>query len=192
MTTAEALKILESRHIRSFTLKELKELGRPIMSTVIKRVRNIEKKNMEYSPAYQSYIVNKGMKASVAGKNLNKIRREIFEAVTFLNAKTSTITGIREFDINASKIFTDWRDISAHDRAIVWSAFHIIESEAPHIITKYTYQEVLTRISDVMKETGSDDIRELAESTMSKFGYVRKGKVWVSEDIDNEYDDIWG
>lgn len=191
MTTAEALKILETRHIRTFTLKELKELGRPIMSTVRKRVRNIEKKNMEYSPAYQSYIVNKEMKASVAGKNLNKIRREIFEAVTFLNAKTSTITGIKEFDINASKVFTDWRNISSYDRGIVWSAFHIIESEAPHIITKYTYQEVLTRISDELKNTASEDIRELAESTMKAFGYVRKDNVWVSKNVDENYD-IWG
>lgn len=191
MKTDEALKILESRHIRTFTLKELKELGRPIMSTVRKRVRNIEKNNMEYSPAYQSYIINKEMKASVAGKNLNKIRREIFEAVTFLNAKTSTIKGIREFDKNASKIFTDWRDISPNDRSIVWSAFHIIESEAPHIINKYNYKEVLTRISDELQKTGSEDIRELAESTMRAFGYVRKGKVWVSE-TEGDEDDIWG
>lgn len=191
MTTAEALKILEARPIRTFTLKELKELGRPIMSTVRKRVRNIEKKDMIYSPAYQSYIINKEMKASVAGKNLNKIRREIFEAITFLNAKTSTIKGIREFDENASKIFPNWNDISARDRGIVWSAFDIIKSEAPHIITKYTYQEVLTRISDELKNTANEDIRELAEITMRSFGYVRRDGVWVSENIGEEYD-IWG
>lgn len=192
MTTKQAMKILESRQIKTFSLKELKELGKPIMSTVRKRVRNIEKKNMEYSPAYQSYIVNKGMKASVAGTNLNKIRNELYEALSFLNAKTSTIKGIIDFDKNASKIFTDWRDISAHERGVVWSAFGIIQNESPQLIMKYGYQEVLQKIADQLKYTGNEDIRELVEETMRSYGYVRKGTTWVSEDTDNEAYDVWG
>lgn len=193
MTTQEALDILKSRPIRSFTLKELKTLGRPIVNTAKKRVRALEEKDMLYSPAYQGYIVRKGMTGSLAGTNINKIRHEVYEAINFLEAKTSLISGARDYDKTLFSIMGPNASESTL-RELIWSAFEIVRTEAPQSLHNYNYREVLNRISESLTENVTESPRELMESAMRKLGYVNMHGVWVYklEDIDaDDWDDIW-
>ena len=194
MTTAEAMKILETKSLKKLSVKELKEIGRPIISTAKKRVRLIEEKNLLYSPAYQGYIVMKGMKGSLAGNNVNKLRHEIYEAVKFLKAKTSTIRGIREYD----KLLESFFGEHSHDeefRNLVWSAFQIIENESPHVLLNFNYREVVQRIAETNSKYEYLTPRELMEAAMGNLGYVNIGGLWmyeVQEDEDDyDWDDIW-
>ena len=194
MTTAQALKLLETKSLRNMSVKELKEIGKPIISTAKKRVRLIEKKDMLYSPAYQGYIVMKGMKGSLAGTNVNKLRHEIYEAVQFLNAKTSTIKGIRESDKLMEEIMGK-RSNDMEFRNLVWSALEIIRNEQPHVLQNYNYREVVERISEAAYEIPTENPRELIDSTMDKLGYANYDGVWVTKEKyyrdKNDWDDIW-
>lgn len=193
MTTADALKLLETKPIKSFTINELKQIGRPIVNTAKKRVRALEEKDMVYSPAYQGYVIRKGMTGSLAGKDINKIRHEIYEAVQFLKAKTSTITGVKTSD----KLLTSLLGKSATDaeaRKLIWSAFDIIEKENPQALQKFNYREVVERISETVNENPYITARELIEPVMEKLGYVNYDGIWISKEqyIEaDEWDDIW-
>lgn len=193
MTTAEAMAILQSKPLKKFTLAELKKLGRPIVSTAKKRVRAIEEKDLLYSPAYQGYIVRKGMTGSLAGKDINKIRHEIYEAMQFLSAKTSAVKGIRESDKLLESIMgQNTYDLEA--RELIWSAFDIIDKENPQVLQKYNYREVVERISETVTDMPSLTARELVEPVMEKLGYIEYDGVWISKEqyIEaDDWDDIW-
>lgn len=193
MTTEQALKILESKSIKSFTLQELKQIGRPIVNTAKKRVRALEEKDMVYSPAYQGYIVRKGMTGSLAGKDINKIRHEIYEAMQFLKAKTSTIKGVKASDkLMASLLGSSVSDSEA--RKMIWSAFDIIEKEIPQALQKFNYREVVERISETVNDNIYLTARDLIEPVMEKLGYINIEGVWLSKEqyIEaDDWDDIW-
>lgn len=193
MTTAEALKLLETKSIKSFTINELKQIGRPIVNTAKKRVRALEEKDMVYSPAYQGYVIRKGMTGSLAGKDINKIRHEIYEAVQFLKAKTSTIKGVKASDkLMASLLGKSITD--AESRKLIWSAFDIIEKENPQALQKFNYREVVERISETVNENPYVTARELIEPVMEKLGYVNYDGIWISKEqyIEaDDWDDIW-
>lgn len=193
MTTEQALKILESKSIKSFTLKELKQIGRPIVSTAKKRVRALEKKDMVYSPAYQGYVIRKGMTGSLAGNDINKIRHEIYEAMQFLKAKTSTIKGVKASDkLMSSLLGSSVSDSEA--RKMIWSAFDIIEKEIPQALQKFNYREVVERISETVNDNIYSTARDLIEPVMEKLGYVNIDGVWMSKEqyIEaDDWDDIW-
>lgn len=193
MTTEQALKILEDKSIKSFTLQELKQIGRPIVNTAKKRVRALEEKDMVYSPAYQGYIVRKGMTVSLAGKDINKIRHEIYEAMQFLKAKTSTIKGVKASDkLMASLLGSSVSDSEA--RKMIWSAFDIIEKEIPQALQKFNYREVVERISETVNDNIYLTARDLIEPVMEKLGYINIDGVWMSKEqyIEaDDWDDIW-
>lgn len=194
MTTKEALEVLETKSLRNLSIKELKEVGRPIVSTAKKRVRQIENKDMLYSPAYQGYIVMKGMKGSLAGNNVNKLRHEIYEAVMFLKAKTSTIKGIKESD-ELMREMMGKRSNDIEFRNLVWSALEIIRNEQPHVLQNFNYREVVERISESAYEIPTETPRELIESTMDKLGYMNYDGVWITKEKfykeQGKWDDIW-
>lgn len=193
MTTEQALKILEAKSIKSFTLKELKQIGRPIVSTAKKRVRALEEKDMIYSPAYQGYVIRKGMTGSLAGKDINKIRHEIYEAMQFLKAKTSTIKGVKASDkLMSSLLGSSVSDSEA--RKMIWSAFDIIEKEIPQALQKFNYREVVERISETVNDNIYATARDLIEPVMEKLGYINIDGVWMSKEQhieSDDWDDIW-
>ena len=193
MTTAEALKLLETKPIKSFTLNELKQLGRPIVNTAKKRIRALEEKDMVYSPAYQGYVIRKGLTGSLAGKDINKIRHEVFEAMQFLKAKTSTIKGVKTSDkLMASLLGKSVSDAEA--RKLIWSAFDIIEKENPQALQKFNYREVVERISETVSENPYLTARDLVEPVMERLGYVNYDGVWISKEqyIEaDDWNDIW-
>lgn len=59
-----------------------------------KRVARLEANKMEDSPAYRGYMASGGGKFSVKGKTHNQLQIEVSRMRNFINAKTSTITGI--------------------------------------------------------------------------------------------------
>ena len=193
MTTAEALKILETRKLRTFSTKELKEIGRPIINTAKKRVRAIEQKDLVHSPAYQGYVIMKGMTGSLAGNNINKLRHEIFEAVQFLKAKTSTIKGIKEADKLLHEIIGEnYKSKEAKD--IIWETYEIIKNEMPQALQKFNYREVVERISNAYDDYNYLEPRELVDIAMDNLGYTNYNGTWLTKEQyeeTSEWDDIW-
>lgn len=73
--------------------KERQEASR-MVSMANKRLRRLEANNLESSQAYQMFIAEGGQYFSIRGKTGNELQAEIARMRRFINAKTSTITGL--------------------------------------------------------------------------------------------------
>ena len=73
--------------------KERTEASR-MVSMANKRLRRLEANNLESSQAYQMFIAEGGQYFSIRGKTGNELQAELARMRRFINAKTSTITGI--------------------------------------------------------------------------------------------------
>jgi len=60
-----------------------------------KRIKRLEANDLTDSPAYKNYIAEQG-KFSVKGKTYNELQREVARLDKFIEAQTSTITGINK------------------------------------------------------------------------------------------------
>lgn len=69
-----------------------------LASTANKRLQRIEKNDVRNTPAYQAVTYNKGTmpRFGVKGKSNNEVIAEFWRLNKFLEAKTSTIKGIRQ------------------------------------------------------------------------------------------------
>lgn len=92
---------LDVETISKLNKKELSKLTVQLGSAANKRIKRIEQKN-ENSPAYES-IIKSGGKISAANKNINQLRSEFARAKKFLEAKTSSLTGIKAFRSDIEK-----------------------------------------------------------------------------------------
>ena len=97
---------MDWRDINKLNERELRELSMRLNSAANKRLRRLEKSDMdEWSPAY-SHIKKSGGDFSVKGKDTKvAIKNEIQRASDFLRSKTSTDKGTKEYRENVLDIF---------------------------------------------------------------------------------------
>lgn len=65
-----------------------------LASVANKRVERLEKNGLQNSPAYKGYLESGGQRFGVKGKSFNEVQAEAARLKAFIDAKTSTITGI--------------------------------------------------------------------------------------------------
>lgn len=195
-TTATAIAKIKSTNLRDMTLDELKAVGRPLMKTVRMRLRRLEDAGYKYSPAYRGYVEVLGMKASVAGKNRNKIMHEVYEAFNFLeNANTSSVRGVKQYMARMTEIleFTP----SPEQIESIFDIYHRLEKENPTAFMNYGYDQILKRVSRTARATEFDideaimRIRSQLEST----DHDETGTTieWKKENVsDDDWNDVWG
>lgn len=83
--------------LNKLDLKDLKQVTSRLVSASNKRIRRLAKtKRGTSSFAYQS-VENRGRKFSVRGKDTNAVKQEFKLAKNFLNMKTSTVKGWKEY-----------------------------------------------------------------------------------------------
>lgn len=140
------------RGVKGMTRAELKQLGLPIIREARKRVRALEAAGMVDGPAYTKYINELGMKMTTSGKDTNRIKREVSEAFKFLNAKTSTVEGARQYN--------KWLDVhlgattTERERTTIWKIVHQFEETHPGRFINYGYDESIKKIADITKALG--------------------------------------
>lgn len=131
--------------VRGMTRDELKQVGLPIIREAKKRVRELEKAGLTDSPAYRAYVIEKKMKISTAGKNINAIKNEVREAWAFLNARTSTVEGASDYN--------RWLDdhlgarTTKEQRESIWDLVHRFEETHPGKFINYGYDEAIRKIA---------------------------------------------
>lgn len=144
-----AIYLIGTHGVRGFDRNELKQIGLPIIREAKKRVRELEKAGLTDSPAYQAYVVDKGMKSTTAGKDINKIKHEIFEAWKFLDATTSTVKG--------ASYYNEWLDehlgaeTTKEQRTAIWDVVRRFEKEHPERFINYGYDETIKKIAKATK-----------------------------------------
>lgn len=140
-TYAEAIEKIKTMGIRSLTLQELKEVGRPLMRVARERIRRLEKAGLR-SPAYIGYKEDLGMKTSVNFKDRNKVLSEVYNAYIFLEqSKTSTVREARAYKKRMEeRLGTNLTD---NQTEAIWDVFHRIEKTDPLMFQKFGYEQVI-------------------------------------------------
>lgn len=89
--------LMDWDQIEKLSTKELKQVTSRLVSASNKRIRALEKTKLGKSSfAYQS-VEKRGRKFSVRGKNVNQTRQEFRLTSSFLQMKTSTVTGWKKY-----------------------------------------------------------------------------------------------
>lgn len=190
MTTAEAMEEIRQRGVKSLTKEDIKRLSRPILSTVRKRIKALEVSGMTSSPAYRGYIEQKQMTARMT-KKWSTQRTELYNAFLFLEAKTSTVTGMKKYNRNLE----EWlgRRTTEEEKESIWDAYHRVEKLHPEYFQTFKYDEIIKRVSANARKSGYDadlayeetirqiqrDITEMArETTQDTFYETGRRSAW--------------
>ena len=153
-TYAEAIEKIKSMGIRTLTLQELKEVGRPLMKVARERIRRLEKAGLR-SPAYIGYKEEKGMKTSVNFKDRNKVLSEVYNAYIFLEqSKTSTVREARAYKKRMEERLG--KSLTDDETEAIWDVFHRIETDNPLMFQKFGYEQIIKLATNAAKNTDFD------------------------------------
>lgn len=156
--------------------KERQEASR-MVSMANKRLRRLEANNLESSQAYQMFIAEGGQYFSVRGKTGNQLQAEIARMRRFINAKTSTITGINNH-------LKEVADITGME----YKTLKELRAKAPKFFELQSKVEQYLR--DVEDVASAIDYNKIWEAINS---YVSKAKVDLADsktDIDSMIADV--
>lgn len=158
--TETAVNILEKIGVSGLTESQLREIAKPMLATARNRVKALEREGLQDSPAYR-YFKNNIATWSIAGvTNHNKLRHIIIEAYNFLNAKTSTVEGAKDFFHSTTERFIG-RSATKEQREAVWDLYTRLEAKHPGYFTSKTYGsdqmiEDIYVMSQVLDQKGWD------------------------------------
>lgn len=193
-TTREALDYITEKGIRNLTVTELKELGRPLMSTVKSRLRRLEKAGLQDTPAYIGYVIEQGAKSSIKSNNVNVLKKEIFNAYKFLEqAKTSSVTQARQYlDKMGEVLQTDIQSIDTETRKDIFKIIHMLEEDSPQLFEKYESQGTLSLIPTVLYMPGTiqdkvNRVKEMLGEMKREQGYIEEESIWSDDWSGNEW-----
>lgn len=148
-----ALKTVAEKGVRGMSREELKYTGREIIRLARKRMRELERTGRDDSPAYIEYK-KRGLKTSLAGKNINVLKHELKEAFEFLTRKTSIVPEVDVYNRWLNKHLG--AETTYEQRKDIWDVVGRIEEEFPNKFTNYGYNEVIQKVAEVVKDYNYD------------------------------------
>ena len=180
--------------IRNMGLKELKQVGLPIISEARARMRQLEANGLTDSPAYR-YMKDLGIKISTAGNDINAIKNNVREAYEFLHKKTSTVEG--------AQAHTTWlnehlgTETTQEQREKIFDLVHRFEKEHPQHFINYGYDEAIARIAKMTRATDfdvdeayirlSEHLKETGELSDIKPGERKRITPWYKKGSMSDY-----
>lgn len=171
--------------------KEVQQLGKLVNS----RLRSLKQANLE-TPA-SSYMREHGGNITVKNKGINELRAEFKRAKDFLDTKTGTVSGAREWQRKSlSRIEEQYGfSLSIENFDLLWKTYEKAKVYDSSLTAKEYKYEILEVINNLIIEKGnkltSDDFVEiLKERNLIISSYEKK----IDEDRDPddwiEYDDV--
>ena len=113
---------------------ELSRVVSRLSSAANKRMKRIEEKGYKHNPAYKS-AEKSGGKFGAKGKTLNQLRSEYMRVTRFLQAKTSTVKGYKQVQIEAAKRIGIPDDVTISEND--WSDFWDFYNKVEHIVMAF-------------------------------------------------------
>lgn len=115
------------------------------------------------SPALNS-VLQSGGKFSIKGKTRNEILKESSRALSFINMKTSTVSGAKQFEKNfAAKLSNKSKNITNDQRKTLFDSFRKLQQISPVGLNIYGSERLVRMLADeVVDENYS------FETTMNK------------------------
>lgn len=146
----------------SMKRKDLIAEMQPTIDAANKRLKRLQ--GLEtLSPALNSALQSGG-KFSIKGKTRNEIIKEASRALSFINMKTSTVSGAKQFEKNfAAKLSNKSKNITNDQRKTLFDSFRKLEQISPVGLNIYGSERLVRMLADeVVDENYS------FETTMNK------------------------
>lgn len=144
----------------------------PTIDAANKRLKRLQ--GMEtLSPALNS-VMQSGGKFTIKGKTRNEVLKEASRALSFINMKTSTVSGAKQFERNfAAKLSNKSKNITNDQRKTLFDSFRKLQQISPVGLNIYGSERLVRMLADeVVDENYS------FEATMDK----------ALKELDREYE----
>ena len=110
----------------------------------LKRLQGLE----TLSPALNS-VMQSGGKFSIKGKTRNEILKESSRALAFVNMKTSTVSGAKQFEKNfAAKLSNKSKNITNDQRKTLFDSFRKLQQISPVGLNIYGSERLVRMLAD--------------------------------------------
>lgn len=131
----------------SMKRKDLVKEMQPTIDAANKRLKRL--KGMEtLSPALNS-VMQSGGKFSIKGKTRNEILKESSRALAFINMKTSTVSGAKQFEKNfAAKLSNKSKNITNDQRKTLFDSFRKLQQISPVGLNIYGSERLVRMLAD--------------------------------------------
>lgn len=128
---------------RGDLVKEMK----PTIDAANKRLKRLQ--GMEtLSPALNS-VMQSGGKFTLKGKTRNEILKESSRALSFINMKTSTVSGAKQFEKNfAAKLSNKSKNITNDQRKTLFDSFRKLQQISPVGLNIYGSERLVRMLAD--------------------------------------------
>ena len=134
----------------NFATMKRKDLISEMQSTIdaankrLKRLQGME----TLSPALNS-VMQSGGKFSIKGKTRNEILKEASRALSFINMKTSTVSGAKQFEKNfAAKLSNKSKNITNDQRKTLFDSFRKLQQISPVGLNIYGSERLVRMLAD--------------------------------------------
>lgn len=164
LKTADILNI-SAVDFSKLTKPQLRSAVQTLSATANKRLKALAQKGMTTPSAQQAE--KGGGKFSTRGKNLNQLRSEFFRAKNFLESKTSTLRGYKNFvKENIEKLKEKGVNVTPEQFNKFWQTYNRLKEVNPYIEQASFKYHILQKISDEMIDEDIDIDKIIAD--MSK------------------------
>lgn len=134
----------------------------PTIDAANKRLKRLQGMKT-LSPALNS-VMESGGKFSLKGKSRNEVLKEASRAIAFINMKTSTVSGAKEFEKGfAAKLSNKAKDITNEQRKLLFDNFRKLQQISPVGLNIYGSDRLIRMLADEI----TDDNYSF-EATMQK------------------------
>lgn len=165
--------------VKRLSRSELAKVTSRLASAGNKRLRRMEKSGITYSPAYSS-AMRGGGNFSVKGKGVNELRTEFARVRNFLNLKTSTVKGAKEFK---KKFENMTSGLSNNQIGEFFDMLHRLqESDRAFFEDSIRYKIIMEILTNKVKEMSGTEL----------YNYMRKRIDELYEQQADEFMDVSG
>ena len=126
---------------------ELAKQMQPTIDAANKRLKRLQELKT-LSPALNS-VMDSGGKFSLKGKSRNEVLKEASRAIAFINMKTSTVGGAKQFEKSfASKLSNKSKDITNEQRKLLFDSFRKLQQISPVGLNIYGSDKLIRMLAD--------------------------------------------
>lgn len=181
--------------------KELRREASRLVSLANKRLKRIEQQDLIESPAYKKYVEDGKQKFGIRGKSMEEVKQEIARINDFINKKTSTVTGTKQYLDNVAKSvgitkFENYKQLQNQLNTFFRGVDKVKEylQNSKEVSVAIGYSKIFEVVSNYVEEVGSeldsieDLVVEMAEKVVEGAGYGKADEMlddFMNKFLDN-------
>ena len=126
---------------------ELVKQMQPTIDAANKRIKRLQ--GMETLPPALNAVMDNGGKFSLKGKSRNEVLKESSRVIAFINMKTSTVSGAKQFERGfAAKLSDKAQNITNDQRKVLFDSFRKLEQISPIGLNVYGSDRLVRMLAD--------------------------------------------